>query len=101
MVPYKHLEKAIDLGILKHYTGNLPSGWCFEKYGHHLYPERQTLYAYYGFGGDFELKAESPSKFFLAVFPDFLQVEFEADTQGKLIQTSYIQGNIKHSMKKF
>ncbi len=47
MVPYKHLEKAIDSGILKQYTGTYLR--AVEKYGHHLYPERQTLYAYCGF----------------------------------------------------
>jgi CubicO group peptidase (beta-lactamase class C family) len=94
VMPYEHKEVKIDTSILVNYIGKYNAGLTmqFIKKNGKLYRHRNGI-------PDVELKPESTTKFFYADGTD-RQIEFETDTNGKVVKTWFLNMGQKGEMKK-
>ncbi|MGZ5191685.1 MAG: serine hydrolase [Flavisolibacter sp.] len=94
--PYKHKEVKIDHSILEKYVGRyLASDGTIIN----LIKKNNKLYRKTEGGVEFELAAESPTKFF-AVNGRDNQVEFSLDQNGSVVKVELIRSGVKTEMVK-
>ena len=100
VLPYVHKEVAIDSVVMKRYVGTYLRSGASTNADTISFKKGKLYMHIVDFGGDFELKPESNTKFYLAVFPDFLQVEFSVDKHGAPVDAHFIQGNVRNHLTK-
>jgi len=94
VMPYEHKEVKIDTAILVNYVGKYFGGVTmqFIKKDGKLYRHRTGI-------PDIELKPESNTKFFYGDGSD-RQIEFETDSNGKVIKVWFLNMGQKGELKK-
>ncbi len=94
VMPYQHKEVKIDTSILFNYVGKYNAGLTMQ-----FLKKDGKLYRHRNGTPDIELKPESITKFFYADGTD-RQIEFEVDSNGKVIKTWFLNMGQKGEMKK-
>jgi CubicO group peptidase (beta-lactamase class C family) len=95
--PYKRKEVTIDSTLLDRYAGKYQQRGASSS--DTIITKEGKLYFHTYWGGRFQMKPESDTKFFLEDFPDF-QIEFEVDNKGRVIKAYSINAGVKDEMKK-
>jgi CubicO group peptidase (beta-lactamase class C family) len=94
---YKRKEVTIDSIVLNRYAGK------YQQRGASgldtIIAKEGKLYFHTYWGGRFQMKPESGTKFFLEELP-FFQFEFEVDNKGRVIKAYTINAGVKDEMKK-
>jgi CubicO group peptidase (beta-lactamase class C family) len=85
-MPYKPVEKAINVSVLKRYIGKYQVGGT-QKF--ELIEKDKHFYLKPEGGGEMELKPESETKFFFAMDHE-QQIEFTLDKNGTIIKCVFI-----------
>jgi hypothetical protein len=95
-MPYKAVEKTINLSVLKNYIGKYQLGGTtnFE-----MLVKDNKLYLKPNGGGEMELKPESETKFFFARDPE-QEILFIIDSKGIITNSYFINKGSKIEIKK-
>ncbi len=95
--PYKRKEVGIDSTLLDRYAGKYQQRGASSS--DTIIIKEGKLYFHTYWGGRFQMKPESNTKFFLEELP-FFQIEFEVDNKGRVIKAYTINAGVKDEMKK-